>query len=62
MGEMNFTIPENYFSSQKRKREDTEIPSMRGDRNCSGSAAATGANAAALPISVQRDPAAMEWM
>lgn len=50
-GSMNYTIPNGYFAGQKRRREDSEIPSMRSGeaRERSGPAAATGANAAALP-------------
>ena len=57
---MNFTIPNVYFASQRRKREDAEIPNMRGGggREWSGPAAATGANAAALPKRLKIEPAA----
>jgi hypothetical protein len=51
MGGINYTIPNGYFTEQQRKQEDTEIPSMRAGKayERSGPAAATGANAAALP-------------
>lgn len=62
MGEMNYTIPNDYFSSQKRKREDTEIPGMRegAGRERGGPAAATGANAAALPKRMKTESAASQ--
>lgn len=49
-----FMIPQDYFASKRRKceeEEDAEIPSIRGGagRDRGGPAAATGANAAALP-------------
>ena len=56
-----FTIPEDYFASKSRRREDDyeEIPSMRGGagRERDGPAAATGANAAALPKRLKIEPA-----
>lgn len=58
----NFMVPNDYFASKRRKREeeDAEIPNMRGGtgRDRGGPAAATGANAAALPKRLKIDPAA----
>lgn len=58
MGGPNYTTP-NDFAGQRRRREE-EIPHMRDGegREWSGSAAATEANAAALPKRVKREPPA----
>jgi len=59
-------IPDDYFSSQERKREDEDIPNVRGGVGIesSGPAAATGANAAALPMRSKLASAAsnLAWM
>lgn len=56
----SFMIPQDYFASKRRKRddEDAEIPKMRGGASRDGPAAATGANAAALPKRLKIEPAA----
>jgi hypothetical protein len=59
IGGMNYMIPKGYFAGQEHKHEETEIPSMRGGegRRWGRSAAATGANAAALPKRMRIEPA-----
>lgn len=61
IGGLNYTIPNEYFSGQRRKREEIEMPNMRGggSREWIGPAAATGANAAALPKRMKIDPAGL---
>ena len=57
-----FMIPQDYFASKRRKHddEDAEIPKMRGGAGRDGPAAATGANAAALPKRLRIEPVAAE--
>lgn len=56
----SFMIPQDYFASKRRKREDedAEIPKMRWATGRDGPAAATGANAAALPKRLKIEPVA----